>query len=83
MMYSIAEPNVYSKTRFVLGESGTLRKYTWEDTQYDKKNGLTRKTRMLAILGISVVVMVLAVSIVYWLVMRNKMGKQVFAQSFV
>nr|XP_023920000.1 G-type lectin S-receptor-like serine/threonine-protein kinase At1g11410 isoform X1 [Quercus suber] len=229
MMYSIAEPNVYSKTRFVLGESGTLRKYTWEDSkwvafwfdskescdiylkcgpnsycdpyngdefdctclpgfepkssldwrirdgssgcvrirgvstckskegfvklahvkvpdtsiahvdmslslkeceqeclrncsctaytsadeseggigcltwhgdlvdvrtfsdegqdlyirvdavvlaQYAKKNGLTRKTRMLAILGVSVVVMVLAVSIVYWLVMRKKMGKQ-------
>ena len=34
MMYSIAEPDVYSKTRFVLGESGTLRKYTWEDSKW-------------------------------------------------
>ena len=34
MMYIIAEPNVYSKTRFVLGESGTLRKYTWEDSKW-------------------------------------------------
>nr|POF00742.1 g-type lectin s-receptor-like serine/threonine-protein kinase [Quercus suber] len=235
MMYSIAEPNVYSKTRFVLGESGTLRKYTWEDSkwvafwfdskescdiylkcgpnsycdpyngdefdctclpgfepkssldwrirdgssgcvrirgvstckskegfvklahvkvpdtsiahvdmslslkeceqeclrncsctaytsadeseggigcltwhgdlvdvrtfsdegqdlyirvdavvlaQYAKKNGLTRKTRMLAILGVSVVVMVLAVSIVYWLVMRKKMGKWKITDSY-
>ena len=39
---------------------------------------------MLAILGIPVAVMVLfVVSIVYWLVMKKKRGKQVFPQSFV
>ena len=52
--------------------------------QYAKKNGLARKTRMLAILGVPVVVMVVfVVSIVYWLVMKKKRGKQVFPRSFV
>ena len=52
--------------------------------QYAKKNGLARKTRMLAILGVPVAVMVFfGVSIVYWLVMKKKRGKQVFPQSFV
>ncbi|KAM4102018.1 hypothetical protein ACB094_05G191100 [Castanea mollissima] len=50
--------------------------------QYAKKNGLTRKTRMLAILGVSVAVMVLVVSIVYWLVMRKKMGKRQSTDSY-
>ncbi|KAL4628649.1 hypothetical protein ACB092_05G255400, partial [Castanea dentata] len=41
--------------------------------QYAKKNGLARKTRMLEILGVPVAVMVLfAVSVVYWLVMKKK-----------
>ncbi|KAM4102017.1 hypothetical protein ACB094_05G191000 [Castanea mollissima] len=41
--------------------------------QYAKKNGHARKTRMLAILGVPVAVMVLfVVSIVYWLVMKKK-----------
>ncbi|XP_050252311.1 G-type lectin S-receptor-like serine/threonine-protein kinase RKS1 [Quercus robur] len=41
--------------------------------QYDKKNGLTQKKRMLAILGVSVAAMfLLIVSIVYCFVMKKK-----------
>ncbi|KAK4572621.1 hypothetical protein RGQ29_030867 [Quercus rubra] len=51
--------------------------------QYAKKNGLARKTRMLAILGIPVAVMVLFVgSIVYWLVMKKKRGKRQSTDSY-
>ncbi|XP_062160763.1 G-type lectin S-receptor-like serine/threonine-protein kinase At1g11410 isoform X3 [Alnus glutinosa] len=41
--------------------------------QYSKNNGLIRNKRMLAVLVVSVAVMLpLLVSLVYWLVMRNK-----------
>ena len=46
--------------------------------QYAKKNGLTYKKRMLAILGVSVAVMFLfIVPIVYCFVMKKKKGKEV------
>ena len=46
--------------------------------QYAKKNGLTQKKRMLAILGVSVAVMLLLiVSVVYCFVMKKKKGKEV------
>jgi ribose/xylose/arabinose/galactoside ABC-type transport system permease subunit len=39
---------------------------------------------MLAILGVSIaVILVLAVSILYWFVMRRKKGEQIFSHSFV
>ncbi|KAK7850799.1 hypothetical protein CFP56_043627 [Quercus suber] len=42
-------------------------------TQYAKKNGLTWKKRTWAIIGVSVAVMLLlVVSIVYWLIIRTK-----------
>nr|POE97011.1 g-type lectin s-receptor-like serine/threonine-protein kinase rks1 [Quercus suber] len=45
--------------------------------QYDKKNGLTQKSRMLAILGVSVAVMfLLIVSVVYCLIMKKKKEKR-------
>ena len=45
--------------------------------QYAKKNGLTQKKRMLAILGVSVAVMfLLVVSIVFCFVMKKKKGKE-------
>ncbi|XP_050252300.1 G-type lectin S-receptor-like serine/threonine-protein kinase At1g11410 isoform X3 [Quercus robur] len=45
--------------------------------QYAKKNGLTQKKRMLAILGVSVAVMfLLIVSIVYCFVMKKKKEKR-------
>ncbi|KAL4628640.1 hypothetical protein ACB092_05G254700 [Castanea dentata] len=51
--------------------------------QYAKKNGLARKTRMLAILGVPVALMVLfVVSIVYWLVMKKKRGKRQSTNSY-
>ena len=46
--------------------------------QYAKKNGLTHKKRMLAILGVSVAVMfLLMVSVVYCFVMKKKKGKEI------
>ena len=51
--------------------------------QNAKKNGLHRKKAMWAILGVFATIMFLLVgiSIVYWLVMRKKKGKQVFTLS--
>ena len=44
--------------------------------QYAKKNGLTQKKRMLAILGVSIAVMfLLIVLVVYCFVMKKKKGK--------
>ena len=52
--------------------------YIFYSAQYAKKNGLTQKKRMLAILGVSVAVMfLLIVSIVYCFVMKKKKGKEV------
>ena len=46
--------------------------------QYGKKNGLTQKKRMMAILGVSVAVMfLLMVSVVNCFVMKKKKGKEV------
>ena len=46
--------------------------------KYAKKNGLTQKKRMLAVLGVSVAVMfLLVVSIMYCFVMKKKKGKEV------
>ncbi|KAL4618959.1 hypothetical protein ACB092_06G048600 [Castanea dentata] len=45
--------------------------------QSTKKNGLTQKKRMLAILGVSVAVMfLLVVSVVYWFVTNKKNGER-------
>ena len=50
----------------------------FHSAQYAKKNGLTHKKRMLAILGVSVAVMLLLiVSVVYCFVMKKKKGKEV------
>ena len=53
--------------------------------QYAEKNGLHQKKAMLAIPGIFAVVMFLLVeiSIVCWLVMSKKKGKQVFTLSSI
>ncbi|KAM4102870.1 hypothetical protein ACJW30_06G035300 [Castanea mollissima] len=52
-------------------------KFSSELAQSAKKNGLTQKKRMLAILGVSVAVMfLLVVSVVYWFVMNKKKGER-------
>nr|POE93116.1 g-type lectin s-receptor-like serine/threonine-protein kinase rks1 [Quercus suber] len=51
--------------------------------QYAKKNGLTWKKRTWAIIGVSVAVMLLlVVSIVYWLIIRTKRGKRQSTYSY-
>ena len=52
--------------------------FLFYSAQYAKKNGLTQKKRMLAILGVSVAVMfLLVVPVVYCFAMRKKKGKEV------
>nr|POE93120.1 g-type lectin s-receptor-like serine/threonine-protein kinase rks1 [Quercus suber] len=51
--------------------------------KYAKKNFLTRKKRMLAILGVSVAVLfLLVVLVVYWLLMRKKIRKRNSSYSY-
>ena len=52
----------------------------FHSAEYAKKNGLTHKKRMLAILGVSVAVMfLLVVSVVFCFVMKKKKGKEVYS----
>ncbi|XP_075649217.1 G-type lectin S-receptor-like serine/threonine-protein kinase At1g11410 [Castanea sativa] len=74
---------VYTRTYSDLGQDFYIRVDAVVLAQYAKKNGLTQKKRMLAILGVSVAVMfLLIVSVVYCFVMKKKKEKRHSTNSY-
>ena len=73
-----ASINIYVQSTSEIYDVICIIFFFFNSAQYAKKNGLTQKKRMLAILGVSVAVMfLLIVSVVYCFVMKKKKGKEV------